>query len=330
MTFGASAPLATRLVDHIDPQLLAGLLYGGAAAALAPFAASHRRSEARLRRSDLRHLGLVILAGGVVAPVLLLVGLHRTGGLAGSLLLNLEAPFTALVAVTLFAEHLTRRALLAGGIIVSAATALAVVPGELRIDTLGIALIAAACGCWALDNNLTATLTTRDPVVLVTIKATGAAIANLTIAALRGPATPSLGLLVSAVALGAVSYGISVLLDTYALRAVGAAREGALFATAPFAGALLAIPVLGETPTALTAMALLAMVAGVVLLIADDHTHLHLHAQLPHDHRHVHDEHHDHRHPDRATTEPHSHPHTHDQLEHAHPHASDLHHRHPH
>ena len=192
-------------------------------------------------------------------------------------------------------------------------------------------LIAGACGFWALDNNLTAGLTTRDPVVLVTIKAAGAALTSLTIAALRGAGAPSPAVVAGAVALGAVAYGISVLLDTYALRALGAAREAAIFATAPFAGALLAIPILHETPTALTTTALLVMLAGVALLIADNHAHLHLHAQLVHDHRHVHDSHHDHSHAeDIAAGAPHSHPHSHDTLEHAHPHASDLHHRHPH
>jgi drug/metabolite transporter (DMT)-like permease len=42
VTLGASAPLATRLVDDVNPQLLAGLLYGGAAIALAPLAAGRR------------------------------------------------------------------------------------------------------------------------------------------------------------------------------------------------------------------------------------------------------------------------------------------------
>jgi len=327
LTFGASAPFAAQLTESADPQLLAGLLYGGAAVALAPFALRHRRPEAPVRRRDLGRLGLVVLAGGVIAPVLLLAGLHRTGGLAGSLLLNLEAPFTALVAVSLFAEHLTRRATAAAAVIVTAATALAVIPGDLRIDPFGVVLIAAACGLWAVDNNLTATLTTRDPVALVTIKAAGAAAAGLAIATLRGVTFPDAGTVGAAVTLGAVAYGLSVLLDAYALRDLGAAREAALFATAPFAGALLAIPVLGETPTALTAAALVAMVAGVVLFVGDHHAHVHVHAELVHEHRHVHDEHHRH---DHDGDEPHSHAHTHRRLVHAHAHASDVHHRHEH
>lgn len=41
---------------------------------------------------------------------------------------------------------------------------------------------------------------------------------------------------------GAAAYGLSVLLDAYALHHIGAAREAALFATGPFFGALAALP----------------------------------------------------------------------------------------
>lgn len=213
------------------------------------------------------------------------------------------------------------------------ATALALGPGTMRVDPLGVILIAAACACWALDNNLTATLTTRDPVALVATKVTVAGVFNLAVALARPRATPnpSLRLIAAALVLGAFSYGLSVLLDTYALRALGAGREAALFATAPFAGALLAIPILGDGLTALTATALGAMAAGMILLLTDTHRHSHQHIPLVHDHRHNHDEHHHHAHTSAVSvTEPHAHPHQHDQLVHAHPHASDLHHRHPH
>lgn len=105
VTFGASAPLATSLVADIHPQLLAGLLYLGAAIVLLPLTStSGHRHEARLRAADLPRLALIIAAGGIVAPVLLLFGLEQTGGLAGSLLLNLEAPITALIAVAVFRD----------------------------------------------------------------------------------------------------------------------------------------------------------------------------------------------------------------------------------
>ena len=137
--------------------------------------------------------------------------------------------------------------------------------------------------------------------------------------------------MLAAVGVGAFAYGVSILLDAYALRMLGVAREAAVFATAPFAGALLAVPLLDERWTAVDIAAALAMAAGVVLLVSARHEHRHSHDPLLHDHRHVHDEHHRHEHrPGAAVVEPHSHPHRHEPLVHSHPHVSDVHHRHRH
>ena len=93
--FGASTPLAKRLVGDVSPQLLAGLLYLGAAGVLSGWLWRRRSPvEARLQRGDGPTLAAVTIAGGVVAPVLLLVGLERVTGIAASLLLNLEAVAT--------------------------------------------------------------------------------------------------------------------------------------------------------------------------------------------------------------------------------------------
>jgi hypothetical protein len=107
--------------------------------------------------------------------------------------------------------------------------------------------------------------------------------------------------------------------------------EAAVFAVAPFAGALLAPFVLPESlgPRELVAGALMAL--GVFVLLGDRHEHLHAHEPLTHDHLHVHDEHHAHAHAgDEAGSGPRSHPHRHDALVHSHPHVSDVHHRHGH
>ena len=103
--FGVGAPLGKLLVQSAGPFLLAALLYLGAGVSLALFGLGRRkrgaRSEARLRRADLPVLGAIMVLGGVVGPVLMLMGLKRVSGIAGALLLNLEAPFTIGLAVTL-------------------------------------------------------------------------------------------------------------------------------------------------------------------------------------------------------------------------------------
>ncbi len=332
-SFGVSAPIAKLLLGSISPPLLAGLLYLGAALALWGVRAVRGPTrEAPLQKGDALTLALVVLAGGVAGPVLMLFGLRRLTALTGSLLLNLEAPFTMLLAVLVFREHLGRRAALASACIVGGAALLKLEAGAFSVDAQGMLLIAAACACWALDNNLTQRLSLRDPFAVVRIKASGAALANTSIAlAWLHDSLPRPALALGALALGSVSYGASVVLDAYALREVGATREAAYFATAPFLGALVSLAIFATPPRAADLAAMLSMVTGVVLLLRERHSHLHVHEPLQHEHLHTHDVHHRHAHaPGDPAGEPHAHLHRHEPLEHAHEHVPDLHHRHEH
>jgi hypothetical protein len=49
----------------------------------------------------------------MLGPILMLLGLQHLSALTGSLLLNLEGPFSALIAVGLMREHLGRREIFA-------------------------------------------------------------------------------------------------------------------------------------------------------------------------------------------------------------------------
>src|SRR5215207_6102597 len=221
---------------------------------------------------------------------------------------------------------------MAGAVVIFAgAFLLGIGTREGQADWVGVLLIAAACAAWALDNNLTQSLTLRDPRSIVLVKTGVAGTINLTLALILGERFPEVGIVAAALLLGAVSYGLSVYLDALALRALGAAREAAVFAVAPFLGAVLAPFVLPESFGVSDIVAGGLMVVGVFLLIRERHEHGHTHEPLDHDHIHTHDAHHQHAHdePVPAGTM-HSHPHHHDVLHHAHPHVSDVHHRHSH
>lgn len=330
--FGASAPASKGLLDHVGPQMLAGLLYLGAFLAVAPVAwLGRNRHEARLRHSDAPMLTGLVVAGGIVAPVLLMFGLERVSGLTGSLLLNLEGPFTLLVGVFALREYLSGRSWAGAATVFAASAALTAQGSTGSGDAVGYLLIGAACLGWAIDNNLTQRLTVRDPFQIVAVKAGVAAVVNVSLALARGESVDGAAPLAIALVVGAFAYGVSILLDAYALRMLGAARESAMFATAPFAGALLAVPLLGDAWAGVEIGAAVVMAVGMVLVIGDEHSHRHVHETLEHDHRHVHDDHHEHEHPPGVDpTEPHSHPHQHEPLVHAHPHVSDVHHRHRH
>ncbi|HEX2877150.1 MAG TPA: EamA family transporter [Polyangiaceae bacterium] len=329
--FGLSAPLAKRLLGEMTPQILAGLLYLGAGLGLSGWRAlSPATSEARMTRPDLPVLAGVVISGGVVGPLLMLVGLNRVSAVTGSLLLNLEGPLTMGIAVLVFREHLGRYGLVAAACVLIGAALLRFQPGAVGV-TWGMAAIAGACLAWAIDNNLTQRLSLRDPFAIVRVKSLAAGSFNLALGLALGGKLPAAGIIVGALLLGLFSYGASVVLDAYALRLVGAAREAAYFATAPFVGALAATVVLNEQLRTLDLAAMLLMAVGVAALLRERHAHRHVHDELVHAHQHVHDEHHQHSHdPSDPPGQPHSHEHRHVHMVHDHPHVPDAHHRHRH
>ena len=335
--FGASTPIAKRLVGEIDPVMLAGLLYAGSGLGLACGLLmrylAKRSSPSKFsfpRGHDLGWLGGAILFGGIIGPVLLMVGLTSTAASIGALLLNLEAVFTALLAWFVFRENFDRRIALGMGLIVLAGVVLAWTPDSFALSP-GALFVAGACLCWAIDNNFTRKVAANDAMMIAGAKGMIAGIVNIGIAIAMGAALPSLPLSLAAALVGLAGYGVSLILFILALRALGAARTGAYFSVAPFFGAALAIGLQHEpvTPALLAAGGLMAW--GVWLHVTERHEHRHTHERLEHSHSHVHDEHHRHVHEfawDGA--EPHAHPHTHRPMRHAHPHYPDIHHQHRH
>jgi drug/metabolite transporter (DMT)-like permease len=331
--FGASTPFAKLLLGSVDPWMMAGLLYLGAGIGLAVVhvcrtALSLPRIEAPLRRSDVPWLGMVILAGGVGGPLLLMFGLVRTDAASASLLLNLEGLATMAVAWLVFRENADRRLLL-GAFAILAGAALLSWQGRASFNW-GALLIAGACLCWGIDNNLTRKLSSADPVQIAMIKGIVAGTVNLVLAFVGGAVFPASGTLAAAAAIGFLGYGVSLVLFVLGLRHLGAARTGAYFSLAPFVGAVLAV-VLGEPASAPLLVAGCLMGLGLWLHLSERHEHDHAHEAVYHEHRHRHDEHHQHEHgPDVLPGEPHSHWHRHAPIVHRHPHYPDLHHRHRH
>lgn len=332
--FGMSTPLAKVLVGSIPPLLLAGLLYAGAGLGLLIVIVVRRilssQPIAVPPRSDLPWLAGAVLAGGIIGPVALMFGLTTTAASSASLLLNLEAVFTALLAWFFFHENFDRRIALGMFAIVLGGVVLAWSP-PVYGGIAGPLLIAAACLLWALDNNLTRKVSIGDPIVVASIKGLVAGAVNTGVALAVGHTLPPLSSTIASAAVGFLGYGVSLALFVVALRELGTARAGAYFSVAPFFGAVLALLLAIDPLTWQLATACGLMVLGVWLHLTERHIHVHVHETIAHTHAHSHDEHHKHEHePDWDGAEPHVHEHAHETLAHSHPHFPDAHHRHRH
>jgi drug/metabolite transporter (DMT)-like permease len=329
LLFGAGTPAAKLLLGPLDPWLLAGLLYLGSGLGLALWRLFRKTEKARLAAHEVKWLAGAIAAGGMIAPVLLMWGLSRMPASGSALLLNAEGVLTALLAWFVFHENFDRRIATGMGLIVLGTVVLSWPQDASFGAALPALAIIGACLGWAIDNNLTRKVALADATFIAMVKGLSAGAVNVTIAVLLGTALPQLPAALAAGLVGFLSYGVSLVLFVVALRHLGTARTGAYFSTAPFAGALLAIPMLGESLSLQLAAAALLMGAGVWLHLTEHHEHEHTHEVLEHEHEHVHDEHHQHQH-DGPVSEPHIHWHRHGPLTHTHAHYPDAHHRHTH
>lgn len=328
--FGISTPLVQHFGVAVGPFATAALLYAGAAVAGAMLRRPVER-EARVTRSDMKRLAAVAFFGAVIGPVALAWGLQRTSGTSASLMLTLEALFTAVLARLLYREVMDRRVWTAMLLLVAGGAALVLDQGRTGgTQLVGMLAVLVATAAWGVDNTLSRALAERDPGQVVMFKAVLGATATAVLGIGFGEAQPTTSTILSLLAVGATGYGLSLRFYLLAQRAFGAARTGSVFAFAPFIGGVFAFA-LGERAGS-WGMALggSLMLAGVLLHLLERHSHTHNHLPLEHEHAHTHDDgHHDHVHAD-LRAESHSHRHRHAPTTHAHPHVPDAHHTHSH
>jgi drug/metabolite transporter (DMT)-like permease len=330
--FGISTPLAKLLLGDIGPVLFASLLYLGSGIGIFLLSRARRYAtpvpgEARLDRRDYPWLAGAMLSGGVIATISLLFGLQYTPAATASLLLNFEVVATTLIAFFVFSEYIGRRVVAAIVIITAASIVLSWNASGQFGFSLAAAGIIAACVFWGIDNNLTRKISGKDPLAIATIKGFGAGAVSFVMAMAMGTSIPGLAVVAAALAIGFLTYGVSIVLFVRSLRDLGAARTSAYFAAAPFIGSLASVLIFMSMPGIEFLIALPLFLVGVVLMVSERHVHRHIHERMVHVHRHTHDEHHLHGHPGEDIGE-HTHEHVHEPVEHEHPHAPDIHHRH--
>lgn len=269
--------------------------------------------------------------GAVIGPVALAWGLQHTSGTSASLMLTLEALFTAVLARLVYREAMDARVRTAMLLLLAGAVLLVLDQGRSgEANVWGLFAVLVATAAWGVDSILSRALAERDPGQVVLAKAAIGAAATAVLAFSLDEPPPAVAQAVALLAIGATGYGLSLRFYLLAQRAFGAARTGSVFSFAPFIGAALAVALGDRSASGMMAAGSLLMLAGVVLHLAESHGHAHEHGAIEHEHAHRHDDgHHDHAHEPMPEGE-HSHEHRHAPTRHTHPHVPDAHHMHHH
>jgi drug/metabolite transporter (DMT)-like permease len=304
--YSLNIPFSKLLLASVPPAMLAAFLYLGAGAGMATTRAFGRRarsSEPPLTRRELPYV-LAMIALDIAAPILLMFGLRSTAAETASLLGSFEIVATAAVALAFFSEKVSRR-LWAAIALITLASLLLSLDGTTKFEfSPGALLVLAACVCWGFENNCTRKLSSKSAAEIVTVKGLFSGAGSLLVALLLKEAFPPLKLIIAALALGFVAYGMSIFFYIRAQKELGAAKTSVYYAAAPFIGVLFSLLIFRELPGWRFLPALALMLAGTILSATDA-----IHTQHTHEHVHVHT--HAHMHGGVVHTHPHEHAHTH-------------------
>ncbi len=266
--YGIHIPLSKIFLEwQVGIWMLVGLLYlssglGLAVVYLTLRGLGHSPAAAnKLHGRDWVWIGLSTLAGGVIGPLLLMLGLTSNAATSASLLLSWEGVFTALIAWLIFHERFHWRVACGLAAITAGSVILAWNREASLAASWGALAVVGACLSWAIASNCIQQLSARDPLQVVTLEHCVAGGFNTLLALLLGDALPAAPTLMAVAVTGFVCEGLTFICFILALRYIGTSRTGTYFSLAPFVGAAGAVVLLGEPVTSqlLTAAGFIAL-----------------------------------------------------------------------
>lgn len=269
--YAVNVPFSKMLLDDVGPSMMSSFLYIGAGLSMGLLFMFRRRKirdEDLLQRSDLPYaVGMVVL--DIAAPILLMYGISMTTSENVSLMNNFEIAFTALIALVLFGERVSRKLWIAIMLITVSGILLSVDSTDGFAINAGSLCVLGACACWGLENNCTRAISSRESSQIVMVKGLCSGTGCFIIALATGEVVPDYMYVMAALILGCISYGMSINLYILAQREIGAARTGAYYAVAPFIGVFFALVFFPEIPGWRFFLAFAIMILATVMVVAD-------------------------------------------------------------
>ena len=264
--YAVSSPFSKILLNEMPPTLMAGFLYLGAGVGMSLIAVSRRvrqveNTEIHLSKAEMPYTVAMILLD-IAAPICMLIGLNATTAANASLLNNFEIVATALIALVVFRERISKR-LWTGILFVTLSSVILSFEDVTSLEfSYGSLFVLLAAVFWGLENNCTRKLSSCDPLEIVLLKGIFSGTCSIVIGLVIGERLMNLWSVIAVMAVGIVSYGLSIYFYVHAQRLLGAARTSAYYAVSPFIAAFLSILIFGQIPEVTYFIALILMAVG--------------------------------------------------------------------
>lgn len=271
--YAVNIPYSKTVLEFMSPTMLVAFLYFGAAIGMYLYERAEKVAGITTQRDPLTKkeypalIWIVIL--DILAAIFIMTAITETTASNVSLVSCFQVVTTALFALFLFKECISRSLWLAIIFVTIASIALGYEGEGTFSFNLGSLMVIAACICWGLENNLSKTISHKSSVQIVVWKGLMIGAASLFLAMIVGEGLPAWEWIFWGLMLGFITYGLSINFYMLAMRGIGAAKTNVIYSISPFLGVIFSIIIHQEEPTIQLYIGFLIMIIATYYMIKD-------------------------------------------------------------
>lgn len=267
--YDLNVPVSKYSLKTLSTNEILFLLYFGSAVGLFLLMLFNKKQKFSLKPEKGESIFIIgVIIFDILAALFIVESLKYIDASIVSLISILEISFTIVISHFIFKTKISKNLIIAvilvsiGGILLSFDSST-----EFKLSIASM-LTVFATACWGLENNLTAKVSDKNPLLLVFYKCFAVAIFNLLFILNINIFELFINnwyLLV----IGFFTYGISILYYVYAINYIGISKTSIVFSFSPVFGALISLILFKEKITIYFVISLILMLMGIYFTIID-------------------------------------------------------------
>lgn len=267
--YDLNVPVSKYSLKTLSTNEILFLLYFGSAVGLVLLMLFNKKQKFSLKPQKGESIFIIgVIIFDILAALFIVESLKYIDASTVSLISILEISFTIVISHFIFKTQISKNLIIAvilvsiGGILLSFDSST-----EFKLSIASM-LTVFATACWGLENNLTAKVSDKNPLLLVFYKCFAVAIFNLLFILNINIFELFINnwyLLV----IGFFTYGISILYYVYAINYIGISKTSIVFSFSPVFGALISLILFKEKITIYFVISLILMLMGIYFTIID-------------------------------------------------------------
>lgn len=264
-----NVPVSKYSLKTLSTNEILFLLYFGSAVGLFLLMLFNKKQKFSLKPEKGESIFIIgVIIFDILAALFIVESLKYIDASTVSLISILEISFTIVISHFIFKTKISKNLIIAvilvsiGGILLSFDSST-----EFKLSIASM-LTVFATACWGLENNLTAKVSDKTPLLLVFYKCFAVAIFNLLFILNINIFELFINnwyLLV----IGFFTYGISILYYAYAINYIGISKTSIVFSFSPVFGAFISLILFKEKITIYFVISLILMLMGIYFTIID-------------------------------------------------------------